>query len=177
MKSEYLTNSAVRKTILLLLSVLYIILMVIDALGNNHGEDKMTNPTIKEIIYHFGDASVPPEYHRSYTIVITAEKVRIVVDSYGEILADELYGITSKQFDNIRKSLERNKIKNCTLGDDEGCSGGTFERISYSDNENEIFSGTVYHCGENDTGNFCGDITGFVDDVKKMVPNLDKLLL
>ena len=159
-----------------LLLSLVIMITVIDVRGNNDGEDDMTNSTIKKITYHFGDASVPPQYHRSYTITITADKVRVVVDSYGDILADETDEITSKQFDDIRKSFKSNKITNCTLGEDEGCSGGTFERISYSDNENEIFSGSVYHCGGNDTGNLCGDITSFSDDVKNLVPNLDKLL-
>jgi hypothetical protein len=144
---------------------------------NVAGECNMTNGAIQEITYHFKDASVPPEYHRSYTITVTTDKARIVVDSYGEILADKQYEITSKQFNDIKNSLEKNKIRNCTLGDDEGCTGGTIERISFSDGENEIFSGSVYHCGGKDTGNLCGDITSFADAVKNLVPNLDKLLL
>ena len=137
----------------------------------------MINATIQEITYHFGDASIPPEYHRSYTVTVTTDKARIVVDSYGDILADKDYEITSKQFDDIRNSLKRNKIRNCTLGDDKGCSGGTIERISFSDGENKIFSGSVYHCGGKDTGNLCGDIAGFADDIKNLVPDLEKLLL
>jgi len=137
----------------------------------------MISATIQEITYRFGDASVPPEYHRSYTVTVTTDKVRIIVDSYGEILVDKGYEITNKQFDDIRNSLERNKIRNCTLGDDEGCSGGNSERISFSDGQNELFSGTVYHCGGKDTGNLCGDIENFADDVKHLVPNLDELFL
>ena len=76
--------------------------------------------TIQQVTYHFGDASVPPEYHRSYTITVNTDKVRIVVDSYGEILAKKEYEITNKQFDDIINSLEKNKIRNCTLGDDQG---------------------------------------------------------
>ncbi len=155
---------------------LVIILTVMDARCDKDGENNMTNSTIKEITYHFGDASVPPDYHRSYAITVSADKVRIVVDSYGDILAEETYKITSKQFDEIRRSLEKNKIINCALDDDEGCTGGTSEGISYSDKENKIFSGSVYHCGRNDTGNLCGNITSFAEDVKKLVPNLDKLL-
>ena len=144
---------------------------------NGAGKYNMTNAKIIEITYRFGDASVPPKYHRSYTITVTADKVGIVVDSYGAILADKGYEITNKQFNDIRNSLERNKVRNCTLGDDEGCSGGTIERISFSDGENKIFSGSVYHCGGKDTGNLCGDITSFADDVKNLVPNLDQLFL
>jgi hypothetical protein len=142
-----------------------------------YGENIMVNATIQEITYHFGDASVPPEYHRSYTMTVTTDKVSIVVDSYGKILADEGYEIANKQFNDIKNSLKKNKIRNCTLGDDEGCTGGTIERISFSDGENEIFSGSVYHCGGKDTGNLCGDIKSFAADVKNLVPNMDKLLL
>ena len=156
---------------------LFMFLIVITVSCNYNGENNMTDATIQKITYHFKDASVPPEYHRSYTVTVTTDKVRIVVDSYGEILADKRYKITSKQFDGIRKSLERNKIRNCTLSDDEGCTGGTIERISFSDGENEIFSGSVYHCGGKDTGNLCGDITSFADDVKNLVPDLEALLL
>ena len=156
---------------------LFMFLAVVAVSCNGDGEDNMINATIQEITYHFGDASIPPEYHRSYTVTVTTDKVRIVVDSYGEILADKEYEITSKQFNDIKNSLERNKIRNCTLGDDEGCSGGTIERISFSDGENEIFSGSVYHCGGKDTGNLCGDITSFADDVKNLVPDLKTLLL
>jgi len=136
----------------------------------------MTNKSIKEIKYYFGDASVPPEYHRSYAITVTPDMIRIVVDSYGEILADEKYGITDEQFNDVRNSLKRNEIRNCTLGEDGGCSGGTSEQISYTDGENEIFSGLVYHCGGKDTGNLCGDISSFADNIRNLVPNLDALL-
>ena len=156
---------------------LFMLLIVITVSCNVAGEDNMTNAAIQEITYHFVDASVPPEYHRSYTVTVTTDKVRIVVDSYGEILADKGYEITNKRFDDIRKSLERNKIKNCSLGDDKGCTGGTIERISFSDGKSEIFFGSVYHCGGKDTGNLCGDIASFADDIKNLVPELEKLLI
>jgi hypothetical protein len=177
MESKYLLNKYKIKTIAIFFLALCTIVMGIDACGNHDGENKVTQTTIQEITYHFGDASVPPNYHRSYTITVTADRVKIVVDSYGEILADEEYEITAKQFDDIQRSLESNKIRNCTLADDEGCTGGTSESISYVNNKNEIFSGSVYHCGGKDTGNLCGDIGSFADDVKNLVPNLEKLLL
>ena len=155
---------------------LFMFVVVIAVSCGAYGENIMVNATIQEITYHFGDASVPPEYHRSYTVTVTTDRIRIVVDSYGEILTNKGYEITNKQFNDIRDSLKRNKIRNCTLGDDEGCTGGTSERISFSDGENEIFSGSVYHCGGKDTGNLCGDIISFAADVKNLVPTLEKLL-
>ena len=130
---------------------------------------------IKEIKYSFGDATVPPEYHRSYTIKVIADNVSIIVDSYGDILTDEEYDITSEQFIDIKNSFDINMIKNCTLGNDM-CCGGTSETVSCRDGENEIFFGSVYHCGGEDTGNLCGNITNFANDVKNLIPNLENLL-
>ncbi|MFC1885232.1 hypothetical protein ACFL2O_10730 [Thermodesulfobacteriota bacterium] len=137
----------------------------------------MANTSIEEITYHFGDASVPPQYHKSYTITVTPNSVRIVVDSYGKILADKSYEITLEQFNSIKKSLARNKIENCKRKGEDGCTGGTNESISYTDNKMKKFSGSVYHCGGKDTGNLCGNVTRFANDVKKLIPDLDKLPL
>ena len=176
MKSNYVLTKYKIKTIPIFFLALLTILAAISACRDIDGENRMTQTTIKEITYHFGDATVPPNYHRSYTITITADSVKIIVDSYGDILVEEEYEITAQQFDDIRRSLERNNIRNCTLSDDEGCTGGTSESISYVNDTNETFSGTVYHCGGQDTGNLCGDIGGFAEDVKKLVPNLKELL-
>ena len=46
------------------------------------------------------------------------------------------------------------------------------------DEEKEIFSGTVYHCGGIDSGNLGGDIKSFANDVKNLIPKngLSRLL-
>ncbi|MFH1829657.1 MAG: hypothetical protein ABH871_02620 [Pseudomonadota bacterium] len=132
--------------------------------------NRSDNPVqIKKIIYQFHDASVPPQYHRSYVITVTPGMAKIVIDSYGDILAGKQNKITEKQFEGIVKSLRKNGIKNVKLKDNEGCTGGTGESISYSDEQKEIFSGTVYHCGGIDSGNLGGDIKSFAEDVKKLI--------
>ena len=47
--------------------------------------------SIKKITYHFQDASVPPEYHRSYTVIVDKDRLTITVDSYGDILIAVFY--------------------------------------------------------------------------------------
>jgi hypothetical protein len=79
---------------------------------------------IREIVYRFGDASVPPQYHRSYTITVTAGQARVVVDSYGDVLAEKAYEITRKEFEDIVRSLSRHRIGRAELGDDEGIRQG-----------------------------------------------------
>ena len=143
---------------------------------DGRSEDPNVGDLIREITYVFGDAPIPPEYHRSYTITVTADTVRVVIDSYGEVLADEQYEVTEAQFDDLRDSLEANSIRNCTLGDDEDCVGGNREEISYSGEDTELFSGTVYHCGGVDSGDLCGDVAAFADEVKALVPDFEDLL-
>jgi hypothetical protein len=137
----------------------------------------MTDTPIDRIVYHFGDASVPPDDHRSYAITVTPESVRVVVDSYGEILADKTFPIAAGRFDDLRRSLADRKIGPCERGgDDEGGTGGTSETLSYHHGERKLFSGTVHHCGGKDSGTLGGDVAGFAADVKGLVPDLEALL-
>jgi hypothetical protein len=140
-------------------------------------EDKdLLYGSIKEIRYRFQDSSVPPEYHRSYTITIDKDKLKITVDSYGDILAEREYRITKNQFERLIASLKENHIGKAELGDDDGCTGGTSESISYSDLSKEIFSGTVYHCGGKHFGNLGGNVKRFAQDIRKIVPDVKKLI-
>jgi hypothetical protein len=132
---------------------------------------------IREIVYCFGDASVPPQYHRSYKITLTPGQARVVVDSYGDVLAEKAYEITREEFEGIVRSLSRHRIGRAELGEDEGCTGGTTETIRYSDAAHELFSGSVYHCGGRDSGNLGGDARGFADEVRRLIPDLGELLI
>jgi len=140
------------------------------------GQSHMKKRAIHQIIYHYQDASVPPRYHRSYEITISPGLVEITVDSYGDILSEKNYTLSDKQYDNLIHSLNKIEIGKAEFTEDNGCTGGTSETISFFESRDEIISGTVYHCGGKDTGNLKGDIQAFADDVKKLVPDLDKLL-
>ncbi len=137
----------------------------------------MTDAAIDRIVYHFGDASVPPDAHRSYAITVTPDGVRIVVDSYGEILADKIIPIAAGRFDLLKKSFAHRKIGPCERGgDDAGGTGGTSETLSSYHGDRKLFSGTVHHCGGTDSGTLGGDVAGFAADVKGLVPDLESLL-
>ena len=131
---------------------------------------------ITKIIYHFGDASVPPMYHRSYTVEINKDSLNIVVNSYGDILAEKSYQLDSLQFDSIVANIDSCKIENQKNKKNRGCTGGTSESISYFKGEDKMFSGYVYHCGGDDYGDMKGEIRGFGKDVRKLIPDLDSLL-
>lgn len=162
----------------LLLYVLFALITIgfIDEGSGNKEKGVMKFDMIKEIKYSYGDASIPPEYHRSFSVTVASNDVRIVVDSYGKIISDEVYNITNEQFVNIISSFKRNQIRNCSLRERESCPGGTSERISCRDEKSELFSGQIYHCGSRNGGNMCGNIASFANDVKSLIPNLKDLL-
>ena len=140
------------------------------------GDDYPDYDGIQAITYYYGDASVSPEYHRSYSIKVTTDSVRVVVDSYGDTLAIGEYGSTGAKFEGVLGSLKSNGIRSCSLGSNDGCTGGTSEAVSCSDGVNEVFSGEVYHCGGRNFGNLCGNIVAFSDDIENLIPNLNSLL-
>lgn len=128
------------------------------------------------IVYRYDDSSVPPEFHRSYTITITPSEATVVVDVYGDILAEESVGISAETFQAIKTSFETNEISSGRQSDEPACTGGTGEGIAYSSAGENLFSGYVYHCGSSDSGNLYGDTASFASDVKALIPNLQDLL-
>ena len=131
--------------------------------------------TLQRIEYRFEDSSVPPEYHRSYTITVTHQEATIVVDSYGDILAEERYAITEEQFLEIGKSLVDNRIRyvHLRLDGEDGCTGGTSETVAYSDGEGESFRAYAYHCGGHSGGLLGGNIENFSNDIRQLIPDFD----
>jgi hypothetical protein len=131
---------------------------------------------ITRIVYQYGDSSVPPQYHRSSRIDVSPMGARITVDSYGSVLADKSYRIMRSDFDGLLDSLSSNAIRNVPSRDNEGCTGGTSETISTFNQQTLTFSGQVYHCGGEDSGNLGGNIREFADDLRALFPELADLL-
>lgn len=63
---------------------------------------KIDMDTCDQIVYHFQDASVPPPYHRSYVITVREGESHVVVDSYGDVLADTSYALSAAAWENLR---------------------------------------------------------------------------
>ncbi len=130
-----------------------------------------------EIVYHFNDSSVPPKYHRSYTIKINNNSISLTVDSYGDILVDTTFVISQKEFNNLIdlavKYQLSNRSKKTTIDD---CSGGTSKSIDIYKNNNIILSGTCYKCGGQTYGDLKGDIDSYSKFISSLIPNFSDFL-
>ncbi|MBQ8066057.1 MAG: hypothetical protein IJ200_10435 [Prevotella sp.] len=99
-----------------------------------------------QIEYRFGDTSLPPDYHRSYTITITETSKSITVDSYGDILLSRNYPNSSASFTDFKEELSKKGIAKHDKVDAGGCSGGTTESIRVCNDKECFFDAYVYHC-------------------------------
>jgi hypothetical protein len=133
---------------------------------------------LSQLTYEFGDSSMPPPYHRSYTIVVNKDSVELTVDSYGDILAQKKYKMPEDGMKNLEDALAKNNIGLQEKKEDEnGCTGGTTKSLSFScENDSLPFSAFNYYCGGDAYGDLGGDINSFLVELKKLTPDLSDVI-
>lgn len=105
------------------------------------------DPATTTVEYRFNDASVAPEYHRSYTLTAQAGEANIVIDSYGDILHDETARIDDATWQAVVESVAAVQIGASDGPDD--CTGGTsHELLINEDNASPVLDIRVAVCGE-----------------------------
>ena len=128
-----------------------------------------------KVEYRFGDASIAPSHHRSYTIAITDSSKDITIDSYGKTLLTRQYPNTPSDFHTFKEQLSKQGIYKHKDIDSGGCSGGTTEYIRLYNQDTKIFDAYVYHCsGE------CGNLylpAGTADMFCKQIPDDVQMLI
>lgn len=124
--------------------------------------------------YSFVDASVPPQYHRSYTIKVTPSQVILTVTSYGDVLLNESSPISTSAYDNFADGIVKLNIRNKKGADNAGCTGGKTDKLELYIGSPQQVQGSIYHCGGADYGDLEGNVSAAVQLFKGLVPNLTK---
>ena len=96
--------------------------------------------SIDKVEFSYGDRSVPPRYHRSYTISITRNENTLVVDSYGSVLLTRNYSNNQKNFEDFKETLANIGIYTHDIVRDGRCGITTLYLKLYDGNEC-VFSG------------------------------------
>jgi len=139
----------------------------------------MTNekPQIGTILYDYHDSSVPPQYHRSYSLLVTSDSIAIKVDSYGTILTDTAVLITKEQFSEIVDTYTSLAFKQVTKRESDGCVGGTGASVKVWDiNDSVLIDGNIYFCGGEEYGTLQGDVKLLAQKIKSFIPDFDTML-
>ena len=141
-----------------------------------HGtSNSTTRPDMQvqyRLVYRFRDAPVPPEFHRSYTIVVTPRKVRVSIDVYGKKLARHSAAITADRYRVFVAALLQLHITKCDEKKSLGCSGGKTDLLDIDMGENYRVKGFVYHCCGFDYGDLNGDASAAAELFKALIPDL-----
>lgn len=96
----------------------------------------MKNHSPNRIVLRYQDSSVPPRYHRSYTIAATAEEVSIEVDVYGTDIGDSTHALTNEAW---TKLLEMASELQKPGSYESGASGTHSHRIQLFDGEEAYY--------------------------------------
>lgn len=125
--------------------------LLIAGCGSSEEADVSGLPDDATVVYAFGDSSVPPQYHRSVTLTITADEARIVVDSYGDVLADDSTATPPQvwqQLGDTLPTLEALEIE----APQEGCVGGTSLQVTVTTPDSELLRLDPQFCGGSNEG-------------------------
>jgi hypothetical protein len=145
-------------------------------LGCAMTDHNVTKP-ITKIVYSFKDASVPPQYHRSYTISVTRDQSHIIVDSYGDIVADVTIDIPEQTIGDLARYIEKYQIKESDRKSDTAIwTGGTSKSLKVYSDKDILLNGMVYQHGERLEGSLSGDIESFTKKLEGLFPDFPNLL-
>ena len=123
------------------------------------------------VSYTFRDSSVPPPYHRSYVITFNRDRARIVVDRYGDILADQTAPMTAAAWNQVSETFDG--LRDIVIDEPEqGCVGGTSFALSVTGPAPFDLSGT--QCGGANS-NAAERLREWIGPVRSLFPPMEQL--
>lgn len=118
-------------------SVLMVVLLLTSACGGPaEGEAEEATPpdsATTQVEAHYRDSSVPPQYHRSWTLTLNHAEAHIIIDSYGDVIADETVAMPAAMWDAFVADLERSLDALDEPSGEGACPGGTGVGLEVSD--------------------------------------------
>lgn len=100
------------------------------------------------IEYSFSDSSVPPEFHRSFSLIVTPDSAAISIYSYGDVLLKDTYDVSPEKFSKAVSELRSLGIRKVRRGHASPCSGGTSETLRLYAGSKVLFDGYEDNCQE-----------------------------
>lgn len=117
--------------------------------------------TVDRAVYRFHDAAVPPPDHRSYAIAVTRAEAGLIVDSYGEVIAEEQVAAAPTYLAEVAAMVADGRIATARPADARSADarpegpdaasthvcGGTAESLALHAGSETLFEGHAYHGG------------------------------
>lgn len=83
------------------------------------------DPETTRVRVEFTDSSVPPEYHRSWVLLLDRTEISVVVDSYGDVVGEKTAPMPRNVWQEFTEDLPRELSALGDPAEGEECDGGT----------------------------------------------------
>ena len=141
--------------------------------STNNMNDAGLNPSMLDasnatVVYTFKDSSLPPEFHRSFSMTSDSNTSRLTIDSYGDILDDVSMATDFDALSLVLTRLEQSDLPEKTGFSDSGCTGGesSFLRLYYSsDLQTSWRSIDIYECDSAEATLAMQELRNIIDPV------------
>lgn len=140
---------------LIALSLLAVLLNICGPVDG--GDTTLQVTSFEQVTYTFADASVPPDHHRSFEIVVTEDLATRWYHSYGDTITYEEEVMTPFLWENVLNAFEEAGLHACRMMENDGCTGGTTVSVTTEVDDTTYLEGHRHTCGGSVTGNMCGD--------------------
>lgn len=133
-------------------------------------DSSMLDANTATVVYRFVDSSVPPQFHRSFSITSDANTSRFTIDSYGDILDDASMATDFDALSLVLTRLEQSNLPaEIGFSDSDGaCAGGVsafFSLYQLSDLETVVRSIAVYQCSSAEAELAMPELRNIIDPV------------
>jgi hypothetical protein len=148
-------------------------LVLVAGCGGSAEEATGGLPDDATVTYAFTDSSVPPQYHRSVALTVTRDEAHIVIDSYGDVLADERVPTPASVWGTLGSTLPA--VESLTVADPgEGCTGGTGISLTVETPEGPLLDLAPQFCaGSNE--DLEAPIDGWIAPARSLFPATEVL--
>lgn len=126
------------------------------------------------LIYGFRDATTPPQYHRSYDIIVTAQQVKFSIMVYGDVLVKDSLPLTKQAFETFASSINALQISNSTADNPDNCVGGSSQYISFYPRTDKWVKASTYNCGGKEENSNDKKVNAAAALFSSLVPDLGK---
>lgn len=134
-----------RQTAVMWRSVVLVGVVVSAGCGGDGGSVEPAEATLS---YEFRDSSVPPEYHRSYTLELTGgddgAHGELVVDSYGDVLHEVDVEVDQAVWEQAVGDLAALDVDESRA---DGCTGGTGRDVRLRAGGETVTAASIEVCG------------------------------
>lgn len=147
--------------------------VLVAACGGSSEEGSVGLPDEATVSYAYVDASVPPQYHRSVTLTVTREDAHIVVDSYGDVLADERTPTPAAVWETLGATLPA--VEGLSVADPaQACTGGTAIRLTVATPADTLVDLDPQFCGGSNDA-LEAPIGAWIAPARELFPAMDVL--